>query len=103
MELLVKNVFISHVEHVRGGEDEVGVFADSAAFAGGGVAVVACCVESGQVVGGEVAELEEELGVGWDSVPELPESESPAEPESSAESENPPVSENPPAPENPAD
>ena len=57
MELLVKNVFISHVEHVRGGEDEVGVFADSAAFAGGGVAVVACRVESWQVVGSEGSEL----------------------------------------------
>ena len=85
MELLVKNVFISHVEHVRGGEDEVGVFADSAAFAGGGVAVVACCVESGQVVGGEVAELEEELGAERDSVPESPEPESPVEPENPAD------------------
>ena len=94
MELLVKNVFISHVEHVRGGEDEVGVFADSAAFAGGGVAVVACCVESGQVVGGEVAELEEELEAAQDSAPEPP------APESSAESENPVEPENPPEPEN---
>ena len=89
MELLVKNVFISHVEHVRGGEDEVGVFADSAAFAGGGVAVVACCVESGQVVGGEVAELEEELGVGRDSVPEPPDPESPTNQENPTEPENP--------------
>ena len=45
------------VEHVRGGEDEVGVFADPAAFAGGGVAVVACRVEPRQVVGGEGGEL----------------------------------------------
>ena len=89
MELLVKNVFISHVEHVRGGEDEVGVFADSAAFAGGGVAVVACCVESGQVVGGEVAELEEELGVRRDSVPEPPDPESPTNQENPTEPENP--------------
>ena len=88
MELLVKNVFISHVEHVRGGEDEVGVFADSAAFAGGGVAVVACCVESGQVVGGEVAELEEELEAELDSAPEPPEPEDSAEPDSHAVSDS---------------
>ena len=33
------------------------MFADPAAFAGWGVAVVACRVESGQVVGGEGGEL----------------------------------------------
>ena len=45
------------VEHVRGGEDEVGVLADPAALTGRGVAVVACRVQSGQVVGGEGGEL----------------------------------------------
>ena len=45
------------VEHIRGGEDEVGVFANPAAFAGGGVPVVAGRVKPGKIVGGEGGEL----------------------------------------------
>ena len=45
------------VEHVRGGEDEVGVLANPAAFSGGGVPVVAGRVKPGKIVGGEGGEL----------------------------------------------
>ena len=51
----------------------------------------------------EVAELEEELGVEQDSVPEPPEPESPADPENPAGSENPAEPESPADQENPTD